>query len=172
MTRVLSSGKATLVMLAVILVIQMISTSFFVLMLLADVFMWQNLVIPWALREVLEILSVFGMLLGVGASAVLIYLSVRHAERIDGQIEVVAGEFQKHLDRQFADWGLTPTERTVSILVMKGFSNAEIAAIRGTTESTAKSQLTSVFRKTGLSSRQQLTTHLIEDMLNAINENA
>lgn len=168
MTHIISSRGSLIALLCVVLGVQLLSTSFFLYTILADLFLLQWFVIPWGLQEVFEIMSALGMLLGVVVSSALLYLLATRMNRLDGQMRAVAGEFQLYVDKQFEQWQLTPTERHVAIFVMKGFSNAEIARLRGTTESTVKSQLTSVFRKTGLSSRQQLTTHLIEDILDSI----
>ena len=52
--------------------------------------------------------------------------------------------------------------------VMKGFSNAEVAELRGTTAATVKSQLNSIYRKSGCANRQQLISFLVEDMLSGL----
>jgi DNA-binding NarL/FixJ family response regulator len=51
---------------------------------------------------------------------------------------------------------LTPAERAVVHLVVTGRANREIAALRGSTESTVKHQLVSVYRKLGVDSRTRL----------------
>jgi hypothetical protein len=53
----------------------------------------------------------------------------------------------------------------VALLAIKGFSNLEIANLRGTTLATIKSQMNAIFRKAGLISRQQLIAYLVEDLL-------
>ena len=172
MTQIIRSRASLIALLCIVLGVQILSTSFFLYTILADLLLLQWFVIPWGLQEVLEIVSALGMLLGVVVSSALLYLLATRMSRLDGQMRAVAGEFQQFIEQQFDQWQLTPTERHVAIFVMKGFSNAEIARLRGTTESTVKSQLTSIFRKTGLTSRQQLTTHLIEDILDSISLSA
>jgi DNA-binding NarL/FixJ family response regulator len=51
---------------------------------------------------------------------------------------------------------LTRAERAVVALLMTGCANREIAAARGSTESTVKHQLVSVYRKLGVASRTRL----------------
>ena len=58
--------------------------------------------------------------------------------------------------------GLSPSEQAVAVFAMKGFSNGEIAELRGTSASTIKSQMNSVFRKAGFANRQQLISFLVE----------
>ena len=60
---------------------------------------------------------------------------------------------------------LSPSEKAVAVLAIKGFSNLEISNLRGTALATIKSQMNSVFRKAGLTNRQQLIAFLVEDLL-------
>lgn len=172
LSRLIGSRASLIAVLSVVAGIQLISTFFFLYVIISDLFMTQWFIIPWGIQELLEVFSAIGMLLGVVMSLLLIYFLGTRANRLDGQVRAVAGDFQKFVEKQFDQWQLTQTERHVAILVMKGFSNSEISRMRGTTESTVKSQLTSIFRKTGLTSRQQLTTHMIEDILDSITTQA
>lgn len=51
---------------------------------------------------------------------------------------------------------LTPTERKIVALVSRGHSNAEIASMRGRSVRTVETQLSSIYRKLGISSRAEL----------------
>lgn len=159
-----------IVVLVVILAIQVASSLFFIFNLLADVFLIRVPFIPWEIQELLQILASFGLLSGVLVSVAILALSFRRMQKIEGQIEAAAGQFQTHVDRQFEAWGLTPTERQIALLVIKGFSNSEVAGLRKSSESTVKSHLTSIFRKSGLNSRQQLVASVIEDLIAALSE--
>ncbi|MCC5982768.1 MAG: helix-turn-helix transcriptional regulator [Rhodobacteraceae bacterium] len=163
-------SKGTLVLLVCALVVQFMGAGFFIAKILSDVFLFRIPFIPWEMVEVLELMASVGLLFGVASSVTLILMSVRRIDRLSDQITALGGQFQEYIDRQFLEWNLTPTERNVALLAIKGFSNAEIARLRGTTESTVKSQLTSIFRKTGLSSRQQLTTYFIEDLVSTLDQ--
>jgi DNA-binding CsgD family transcriptional regulator len=57
------------------------------------------------------------------------------------------------ISSQFSDWKLTASEREVGLLLLKGFSLKEIAALRGTSEKTIRQQASSVYKKAGLSGR-------------------
>jgi two-component system nitrate/nitrite response regulator NarL len=47
-------------------------------------------------------------------------------------------------------------EREIAGMVMRGLSNREIAAARGTSENTVANQLKAIFRKLGVASRIEL----------------
>lgn len=86
-------------------------------------------------------------------------------EHVERKVEAASGEFNEYLRDQFEEWGLSPTEKNITILIMKGFSNQEIASLRGTSESTVKSQITTIFKKSGTASRTQLVTWVLEDVI-------
>lgn len=82
------------------------------------------------------------------------------------------GEAEKHLkglgeviDKQMSRWSLTPAEKEVGLLLLKGFSFKEIAAIRETSERTARQQSLEVYRKSGLSGRAEFSAFFLEDLL-------
>ncbi len=51
---------------------------------------------------------------------------------------------------------LTPKEREVTRLVIKGLANKEIASVEETTDRTVKAHLTNIFQKCGVESRTEL----------------
>ena len=81
-------------------------------------------------------------------------------------------EFPGPSARLFGVLGLSPSEQAVAVFAMKGFSNGEIAELRGTSASTIKSQMNSVFRKAGFANRQQLISFLVEDLLAGVSAEA
>ena len=88
----------------------------------------------------------------------------RRKERVmPGGGETAAKEavISQHAD----DWGLSKSEADVAIFVVKGFSNSEIAEMRGASVATVKSQLGSIFRKSGLTSRYQLIAFVTDEVV-------
>lgn len=69
------------------------------------------------------------------------------------------------IDKQLVKWELTNAEKEVAFLLLKGFSLKEIASARSTTEKTAKAQSMSIYAKTGLSGRSELSAFFLEDLL-------
>ncbi len=69
------------------------------------------------------------------------------------------------LGRQFQRWGLSAAEEEVALLLLKGLSHKEIAAVRGITEATARQQAGAIYRKAGLSGRSDLAAYFLEDLL-------
>jgi DNA-binding CsgD family transcriptional regulator len=63
-----------------------------------------------------------------------------------------------------AEWGLTKAETDVALMVVKGFSNAEIAAMRNSALQTVKSQLSAIYAKSGLEGRYQLIAYITDEV--------
>jgi len=69
------------------------------------------------------------------------------------------------IDRQCDRWALSPAEREVALLLLKGLAMKEIAEARGTSERTARQQANAVYRKSALSGRAELSAFFLEDLL-------
>jgi len=84
---------------------------------------------------------------------------------MEQQIKVASGAFSKLLNEHFDEWALTPSERDVAMLAIKGLSIAEIAAIRETKDGTIKAQCNAIYRKAGVKGRTQLVSQFIEELM-------
>lgn len=69
------------------------------------------------------------------------------------------------MDRQFDRWNLTPAEREVALVQLKGLRHKAIAELRHTSERTVRQQALAVYRKSGLSGRSDLAAFFLEDLL-------
>ncbi|MEZ5319146.1 MAG: LuxR C-terminal-related transcriptional regulator [Vicinamibacterales bacterium] len=69
------------------------------------------------------------------------------------------------IDAQFDRWALTPAEREVGLLMLKGLSHREIATVRTTSEATVRQQALSIYRKSDLRNRSELSAFFLEDLL-------
>jgi len=69
------------------------------------------------------------------------------------------------IQHQFGDWKLTTAESEVALLLLKGLSLKEIAALRATSERTVREQARTVYRKADLSGRSALSAYFLEDLL-------
>lgn len=72
--------------------------------------------------------------------------------------------------RYAPDWGLSQAEADVAIFVVKGFSNAEIAEMRGCAIATVKTQLGRIYNKSGLASRYQLIGFVTDEVCTMAND--
>ncbi len=109
----------------------------------------------------------------------LLVAAVRHAQKLEVALDGTRadlvrwrGEAQELLhglgaaiDRQFERWGLSPAEREVALLLLKGLSLKDVAGARATSERTVRQQALAVYRKAGLAGRAELAAFFLEDLL-------
>lgn len=94
-----------------------------------------------------------------------LHASSREATRYREEARALLAGLSEVIDRQLDDWALTPAEKEVALLMLKGLSHREIAEVRSTSEATARQQARHVYRKAGLSGRTELAAFFLEDLL-------
>ncbi|MBZ5548591.1 MAG: LuxR family transcriptional regulator [Acidobacteriia bacterium] len=94
----------------------------------------------------------------------------REAQRFREEAHDALRGLGEAIDRQFTRWALSPAEREVGLLLLKGLSHREIAQVRSTTETTIRQQALALYRKSGLGSRAELSAFFLEDLLLPVGE--
>ncbi len=131
------------------------------------------------LHIVLEIITVFLSIWGI-------IMLIRSIKRRSSEIEVlnqrvekaqddlelsrsklkeIGREYSKYIHKQFDAWGLTPSEKEVALILLKGLSFKEIAEVRNTKEKTVRQQASTIYNKSNTSGRHELAAWFFEDML-------
>lgn len=100
---------------------------------------------------------------------------VRQAEdlsQVRAQAEAWRQQARRHveglsrsIDGQLDGWRLSPAEKDVAFLLLKGLGLREIADLRGTHEKTVRAQSASIYAKAGLAGRSELAAFFLEDLL-------
>ncbi len=124
--------------------------------------------LPFVVEESVMILASISLTLGPAITVLFIRRNQAVIERLDQQIGAVSGNYQLQVEALFRDWDLSTSESEIAIYAMKGFSNAEIGALRGTSAATVKSQMNAIYRKSGFANRQQLIAFLVEELLQGV----
>jgi len=78
--------------------------------------------------------------------------------------DLIAG-LSDAIDRQLERWGLSPAEKEVALLLLKGLSHKEIGQVRGVGEATVRQQARALYQKGGLNGRHDLAAFFLEDLL-------
>ncbi len=89
----------------------------------------------------------------------------KEKEEFKQKVSSLSGEFMNLIDGQFEKWSLTPGEKDVGVLLIKGLSMKEIADIRKSNESTVRQQASSIYKKSGVGGRQELAAFFLDDLL-------
>lgn len=69
------------------------------------------------------------------------------------------------ISTQFDNWSLTPTERRVALMLLKGMSHKRIAHDTQTSERTVRQHAVAVYKKSGLGGRAELAGFFLENLL-------
>ena len=69
------------------------------------------------------------------------------------------------IDAQFREWHLTPTEREVALMLLKGYGHKEIAALTNRSERTVRQHAGVVYEKAGLAGRAELAAYFLNDLM-------
>lgn len=156
------TGKA--VALWVLLGLQTVCALFF----LADIgtdLMGLGTFLGGILHNQFELLAVVALAISVVLTSREIRRVLIRQRRVEAQLRAASGAFLELVDGYFETWSLTPSERDVALLAIKGFSIAEIARLRETKEGTVKAQCNAIYGKAGVTGRPQLISLFIEELL-------
>jgi len=109
------------------------------------------------------------------AITVVLFAELEHVKLLDKEIKLeksktakLAGELLAVIQDEFTVWKLTPSEKEVALLLIKGLSMKEIADVRSVKEKTVRAQSTSIYAKAGYAGRHELTAHFIEDLMREV----
>ncbi len=130
----------------------------------ADLFGFETLVGGIG-HHYLEFAVVVALVLGIGFTAGQIRKVLHKNRSMETTLRAATGAFSQLMEDQFDAWSLTPSERDVALLAIKGLSIAEIAAVRRTKEGTIKAQCNATYRKAGVTGRLQLMSFFIEELM-------
>ncbi len=74
-------------------------------------------------------------------------------------------EFRAEIENTFRQWGFTRAEAEVASLLLKGLSTKEVAELRHSNEQTVRSQCSSIYKKSKLENRSQLSSYFLDDLI-------
>lgn len=89
----------------------------------------------------------------------------RNLSQSNDKLKAMSHQYREVIKQQFTDWTLTPSEKEVAMLLLKGLSFEEIAGVRETKEKTVRQQATAIYRKSGLNGRHEFAAWFFEDFL-------
>jgi DNA-binding CsgD family transcriptional regulator len=145
---------------AIFLIVQTLATVFFVGDAVADYLDGQ--ISP---HLVFEMLVALALALGMAFGVMVLRQTLEDMRAQDVALATARGALADVIAAQFTAWGLTPAERDVGFLALKGLDVAEIAELRGRAAGTVRAQLTRIYAKAGVSGRAQFAAYFVEDLL-------
>lgn len=145
---------------SVILSLQALAAVFFVVDVVHDL-TW----VGFNPHSMFEAVVALALVIGTAFGALQLRHILQRIRRAEAAASIASGAFMDLIEASFRDWGLTPAEAEVALFSLKGLDVDEIAALRGAAQGTVRAQLAKVYSKAGVTSRGQLTSLFIEELL-------
>ena len=146
-----------------LLLFQVLSVGFFVVDLASAYIGYAPF--GWRVNELVQIAVAVGLLASIALTAFVLLQASRRTRRAEEALRLASGALHEVITEKFDEWALTPAESDVALFVIKGMATAEIARLRETSEGTVKAQTNAIYRKSGVSSRAQLVSLFIDELM-------
>ncbi len=150
---------------ALALIVQFLCIVFFIWNFVISVFGLRTEALDWRIIESIEISAAFGLIIGGVVSIVFMRSAMKQVHSAKESLRLASGAFEEVVDRRLHEWSLSAAERDVAWFSIKGFNTNEIAEFRGSSTGTIKVQLASIYKKTGVKSRAEFVSTLIDDLV-------
>ena len=157
-----TAGRRQTAALSLFLLIQTTGTVFFVGDVIGDL-----RADPMSAHFIFEAVVTAALVLGIIFGTFALRRTIELLRVQDQALAVARGALSDVIEGQFTAWTLTPAERDVGLLALKGLDVAEIAELRGAAHGTVRAQLTRIYSKAGVSGRAQFAAFFVEDLLGA-----
>jgi DNA-binding CsgD family transcriptional regulator len=101
------------------------------------------------------------------AAALRASLEAQRAERDAWQASAKAAleGLGQAIHAQFRAWHLTPAEREVALMLLKGHGHKQIAALTARSERTVRQHAGVIYEKAGLAGRAELAAYFLNDLM-------
>jgi DNA-binding NarL/FixJ family response regulator len=120
---------------------------------------------PSGLHPLTEGLTAVALGAGILLVGRALLRSLHHARQHKSALAIASGEFRRVIEAEFDLWHLTPAERAVALLSLRGFELDKIAELRGSALGTVRAQLAKIYAKSGTANRAQLSAVFVERLM-------
>ena len=155
--KLMTAGRRQTAALSVFLLVQTLAAVFFVGDVIGDL-----RADPISGHFIFEAVVTAALVLGILFGAFALRRTIELLRAQDQALQVARGALSDVINQQFQVWALTPAERDVGLLALKGL---DVAELRGAAQGTVRAQLTRIYSKAGVSGRAQFAAFFVEDLL-------
>ena len=117
------------------------------------------------LHFALESLAAVALVAGVAFLMLELRRLLLRMGDMDTGLKVARGQMAEVMDGFFDDWNLTEAECDIAIMILKGLDNEEIARVRNTAPGTVRAQVTNIYAKSDVHSRNQFVGLFMEELM-------
>jgi len=112
-----------------------------------------------------EIVAVISLVIGIFE----VLNKVRYLEieklRQTNQLKHLREDFDELVHRKFSNWGLSPAERDVALMMLRGLTVEQISEIRDVSKGTIKVQSHKIMQKADVGSRVEFMSIFLDDFI-------
>ncbi len=117
-----------------------------------------------------EVFAVFALGSGIFVTAQYMVLLRESQQNAELSLHHLRRDFDGLAKQKFERWSLTPAEKDISILLLKGLGTAEISEIRSTKIGTVNLQVHKVLQKAGATNRAEFMSLFMDEFLDLSTE--
>ena len=118
-----------------------------------------------------EIFAVFALGAGIFVTSQYMALLRQSKQNAELSLHHLRKDFGALMQDKFERWSLTPAEKDISVLLLKGLGTSEISEIRSTKLGTVKLQVHKVLQKAGATNRAEFMSLFMDEFLDLSSEN-
>jgi len=149
------------------LLVEVLAAAFFVVDSLTELAMNES-----KLHPMTELPVAIALCIGAWFTIKELRSMLRRAEEQDRALAQASSAFLTVVQAKFELWRLTPSERDVAWLTLKGFDLSDIAAKRGSASGTVRAQLARIYDKSGVTNRAGFVALFVDDLTSRLPESA
>ncbi|MFW2349613.1 helix-turn-helix transcriptional regulator [Qipengyuania sp.] len=147
-----------LIPIALVILVQLVAVAYF---------LWDAVREEGGLPALLDLFVGLALFAGIALGALVIRRLLGEARKREEVVAIARGALGDLMRKRFSDWNLSRGEAEVALFALKGCSIAEIAALRGSSPGTVRSQLSQVYTKSGVTGQPMLMSLFLDDLLDA-----
>lgn len=92
-------------------------------------------------------------------------ITIQHLKNQNVKLNEVNKSFWESIQKEFKNWNFTETEKEISVLILRGLSNQQIAGLRGKSLKTVENQTFSIYQKSGTTGKLEFIAYFLSPLL-------
>lgn len=91
--------------------------------------------------------------------------TIHHLKSQNTKLNEMNKSFYDSVQSEFKKWNFTETEKEISVLILRGLSNQQIAGLRGKSTKTIENQTFSIYQKSGTTGKLEFIAYFLSPLL-------
>jgi DNA-binding CsgD family transcriptional regulator len=91
--------------------------------------------------------------------------TIEHLKNQNVKLNEMNKSFWESIQKEFKKWNFTLTEKEISVFILRGLSNQQIAGLRGKSLKTIENQTFSIYQKSGTTGKLEFIAYFLSPLL-------